>query len=87
MRLSIDLLFLGLLAALAGWLARAPADPQQRANYLCAPVAVFSHAAARMEVAMTDDGRSAPPVPRWHMDPERDCHRIVLIFATTDGRP
>jgi hypothetical protein len=76
-RLSVDLVFLGLIGALVGWLARAPADPPARASYLCTPVIVIASVAAHLETALTDDRQIAPPEPLWRFDPGRVCVRLV----------
>ena len=80
-RLSVDLFLLGLLGALASWFARAPADPPARAAYLCAPVIAVAGAAAHLEAAMTDDGRTVPPTPPWRFDPGRACMRLVISLS------
>jgi len=80
-RLSVDLLFLGLIAAIAGWISRAPEDPPARAAYLCAPVAMVAGTAAHLESAMTDDERIAPAEPPWRFDPARACRRVVVRIA------
>jgi len=84
-RLSVDLLFLGLIGAIAGWFARAPADPPARAAYLCAPVIAVAGAAAHLEAAMTDDGRVTPPEPPWRFDPGRACLRVVTRVSEDLG--
>jgi hypothetical protein len=86
MRYSTDLLFLGLLAAFAGWYTRAPGDPAARALYLCAPVIASADAASRLAAAMNDDGRIAPPLQSWRFDPGRECTRVLERFYTDARR-
>ncbi len=76
-RLAVDLLFLAVVGSVGGWIARAPADPQARAAYLCAPVALVAATAAHVEAAMADSGGIAPPDPSWRFDAARACTRIV----------
>jgi len=76
-RLSVDLFFLGLVAALWGWFARAPEEPQARAAYLCAPVALVAGTAAHLEALMGDDDRVVPPTPPWRFNPAGACRRLV----------
>jgi len=70
-------MFLGLVGVVAGWLARAPADPPGRAAYLCAPVILVASTAAHLEAAMNDDGRVIPAEPPWRFDPGGACMRLV----------
>jgi hypothetical protein len=84
-RLSVDLIFLGLIGAVVGWLARAPADPPARAAYLCAPVIVLAGTAAHLGAAMADDDRIAPPEPPWRFDPGRACMRLVVRVSEDLG--
>jgi hypothetical protein len=77
MRMSMDFLFLGFVAAFAAWVARAPADPPARATYLCAPIAGVGDMAARLESAMRGDDHINPPTRAWRPDPARACARIV----------
>ena len=80
-RLSVDLMFLSLIAAVVGWVCRAPADPQARAAYLCAPVTLLAATAVHLEAAMADDGSVAPPEPPWRFDPGHACRRVVARVA------
>jgi len=84
-RLSVDLIFLGLIAAVANWIAHAPADPPARAAYLCTPVIVVAGAAAHLEAAMDDDGRTVAPTPPWRFDPGRACLRVITSLSEDLG--
>ena len=84
-RLSVDLLFLGLIGAAFGWLARAPSDPPARAAYLCAPVLVVADVAAQLEAAITEDEHVVAPAPPWRLDPGRTCMRVVLRVSEDLG--
>jgi len=85
-RLSVDLMFLGLIAAVAGWLARAPAAPPARAAYLCAPVITVAGLAAQLDAALMDDERIVPVEPPWRFDPGRACTRLVVRVSQDLGR-
>ena len=80
-RLSVDLIFLGLIAAVANWIAHAPSDPPARAAYLCAPVIAVAGAAAHLEAAMNDDGSTVAATPPWRFDPGRACLRVVTSLS------
>lgn len=84
-RLAVDLLFLSALAAAWGWYTRAPEDPQARAAYLCAPVALVAGTAAHLEALMGDDDRIVPPTPPWRWNPTRVCTRVVSRVAEDAG--
>jgi hypothetical protein len=77
-RLSVDLLFIGLIGTILGWLARAPADPPARAAYLCAPVIVMASVTAHLESMLADEDRIVPPTPPWRFDAGRACMRLVV---------
>jgi len=81
-RLSVDLVFLALMGAAVGWIARAPADPPARAAYLCEPVFVVANAAVLLQAAVVDDGNTIAPTPPWRPDPGRVCMRLVLSLST-----
>ena len=77
-RLSVDLLFLSLIGAIAAWAARAPADPPARAAYLCEPVMVATNAAAALHAAVLDNGNIIAPTPAWYPDAGHICMRLVM---------
>ncbi len=85
MRLTRDMLFLALFAALAGWAARAPAGPEERAAYLCAPVAAVADAAVRVQIALEADENIAPPFGRAHFDAGGSCRRRLAAAFGSPG--
>jgi len=85
-RLSVDLFFLGLLAALAGWVGHAPAAPEERARYLCAPLGSLSRLATELALSLDDDGQRVPPLPAWRFDAGLTCRRVLEnLFAGEDN--
>jgi hypothetical protein len=82
-RLSVDLMFLALIGAIAAWVARAPVDPPARAAYLCEPVIVAADAAAYLQAAVVDEGNTIAPTPAWRPDPGRVCMRLVIGLTDT----
>lgn len=80
-RLSVDLLFLALIGAVASWFARAPQDPPARAAYLCGPVIVVGRVASQLENALVDEGNTIAPTPPWRPDPGRVCTRLVMRLS------
>ena len=87
MRYTVDLFALGLVFTAAGWLARAPAQPEARAAYLCRPVAVASGALARLEAALSDAGQVIPARHAWLPEVPLDCERMVLRLVEPDEEP
>lgn len=85
MRVSTELLLLGLFAAFAAWVSRAPAEPEARAEYFCAPVVAASLMADHVESALSDTGQVVPPAHAWHVDPQRDCPRVLLRLTAGPG--
>lgn len=85
-RYSTELLLLGIGLAVAGWLARAPAQPYARASYLCAPVGFVAREARRFEAALSDHDQVIPPEHAWAPDPAAECVRIVLRLSD-DAEP
>jgi hypothetical protein len=77
-RLSVDLLFIGLIGSLVGWAAHAPADPAARAGYLCAPVVVASTIAFHLQYLVADENNVTPPEPPWRFDAGHACMRLVV---------
>lgn len=86
MRFSTEVLCAAVVAAVAGWISRAPADSLDRAAYLCTPVIAVSNAITRLGSALGDDGRVAPPVLPWRAEPARECER-VLARVFPDSAP
>ncbi len=80
-RLSVDLLFLALIGAIAHWFSHAPEDPPARAAYLCAPVIVVGRVATQLENALADNGNTIAPTPIWRPDPGRVCLRLVTRLS------
>lgn len=77
-RLSVDLLFIGLIGAAVGWAARAPAQPQARAAYLCRPVIVAATTVAQLEALAREDEGVVPPTPPWRSTPGEACQSLVV---------
>jgi len=80
-RLSIDLLFLAFIGAVASWFSHAPEDPPARAAYLCGPIIVVGRVATQLENALVDDGNTIAPTPPWRPDPGRVCLRLVIRLS------
>jgi hypothetical protein len=78
MRYSFHLLLLGAALAVAGWVARAPQQPDERASYLCGPVAYLAHKAGLLEAALSDQDQVIPPEHAWMPDAGIECRRLVL---------
>lgn len=81
MRWYSELLVIALAGALAGWVARAPEEPYQRAGYLCAPVAELQDDFHRLESALWAESGVIPPAPYENIDPAGACTRLVVRLS------
>jgi hypothetical protein len=87
MRYTTELLAIGIALGAAGWFARAPAQPDARAAYLCRPVGTFTRVLGALEAAFSDADQVIPPRHAWLPDLPRDCERLVLRLADPDEEP
>ena len=87
MRLYTEVIAVSLVSAIVAWARQAPPDPDQRASYLCKPVAGAAALLQRFESAMREDGRVAAPWQPWRVEPVQGCERFVrrLLPDSSDG--
>ena len=86
MRITVDFLVLGIIGAVAGWAARAPAEPQARAAYLCAPLATLTNTVSRIEALVAREEPIVPPQSRWPQPGLQDqCAQWVAALSADAG--
>jgi len=85
MRLYGEYLALGLVAAVAAWVHRAPHEPVERATYLCRPVAGAGAALAALSSrALRDSPWSTLHPGEWNA--QQQCVDVLLdVFAREEG--